>query len=251
VVVREKEASKPVVIPMRASGSAVAAVAPAPAVTLVVPPPPGPPPTPPPDLPVYVPEYHSATGLFVGPRVGGILLTGSDAVTNLAGGGFALGAELDLRFARRLFIGGVVDHGFLSGGSISSGTSIPGLGSVIPAAGTSASTTNLAGTFGVIVNPDRVSALFQVGVGYRWMTVSSSVASATLTSLEGMFGGGIWIPIGHSVRLVPRLDLGFGSFGVPAGLTGGDSSSQSSYLFANFNLAGYFNLDFGHPPPKT
>jgi len=242
VTIREREPTKKIVIPMRPTGGVLVPVPP--------PPPDGapPPPPPPPEVvvpppPIYVPEYQSRSGLFFGPRLGGLVPEGASSITDFVTSGFSLGGELDLRFARRLFFGAVVDHAFLGGGG----------------AGGSAATTNVGATFGVIVNPDHVSALFQVGIGYRVLSFTNTVqlpgvlggvtepVGQSVHSPEGMLGGGVWIPIGHRVRLVPRIDVGFGSFDL-ASTVAGSPSESSTYGFINFNLAGYYNLDFGHPP---
>jgi hypothetical protein len=136
----------------------------------------------------------SRNGIFFGPRLGGVYGAGNDIDT----GGFSLGAEFDFRFARRLYIGAVVDHGFLSGGA----------------------STNFDATFGVIINPDKFSALFQFAAGYRNVSLPPPTVgcfdlcvSPTLDGPEAGLGVGFWIPAGSHFRLAPRIDTSFGSLG--------------------------------------
>jgi hypothetical protein len=115
----------------------------------------------------------------------------------------------------------------------------------------SSSTTNFGVVIGVLTNPDRFGALFQIGAGYRILNTSYSGASvdgvsipdssASVNSGEFMLGTGLWIPAGHHVRIVPRIDASIGSF----------SSSDSfgnpvsnTYAMISFDVATYFNLDF-------
>jgi hypothetical protein len=240
VVIKEREPTKQIVIPMRPGGAVVVPVAVLPPTNVQT----APAYAVPPDVPLYIPpEWHSRTGLFMGPRLGYLLPEGVSDVTDAVGGGFSLGGELDLRFARRLFFGVVADHGFLK---VKDTQFL-----------TSAATTDLGVTFGVITNPDHFAGLFQIGVAYRLLTLNANVGlldesnpgqtlAQTVHSVEGMLGAGFWIPIGQHVRLVPRVDLGFGSFDLSN--TALEEGSSSTYAFVNFNLAGYYNLDFGSPP---
>jgi len=154
---------------------------------------------------------------------------GSNDLTNTAGPGVSLGAEVDLRFARRLFFGAVVDHAFL--GTPSSAPS-----------GLSSSMTNFDVTFGVITSPDHFAALFDIGIGYRILDQSFAGISGTIHSPELILGTGLWIPTGHLFRIVPRLDAAFGSF------TGSDASGNSTpgvgYAVLTLGVGGYFNIDF-------
>jgi hypothetical protein len=189
----------------------------------------------PPETPVGPPP--SRMGLFMGLRLGAIVPEGSDNITNSFNPGFDVGGEFNFRFARRWYVGAVLQHGFL--GTPSSLT------------GVSSSTTNFGVVIGVLTNPDRFGALFQIGAGYRILNTSYSGASvdgvsipdssASVNSGEFMLGTGLWIPAGHHVRIVPRIDASIGSF----------SSSDSfgnpvsnTYAMISFDVATYFNLDF-------
>jgi hypothetical protein len=196
---------------------------------------PAPAPAPPPETPAVVtppgpPE--SRTGFFVGPRLGAVYpgaggVIGSDVAT-----GFTLGGELSLRFARRLFLGAVFDHGFLATGSNATNPSA------------TFSTTGIDAEFGVITNPDHVAAVFDFGGGYRVLEGSDGTS---VTSPEAILGIGLWIPTGHVARLVPRIDGTFGSF---SGNAGGVGQVSSGYAMINFLIAGYFNWDFKPDPAR-
>lgn len=185
-----------------------------------------PPPSPPPP--------QSRMGLFVGPRLGVIVPNGSSDLTDTVTSGASLGVEVNYRFARRFFTGLVVDHGFLGTASaLTSATSSAGLSAP------SFSTTNVDAVLGFIGSPDRFSVLLQGGLGYRTLAASSS--SASLSSPEVLVGAGLWIPIGRSFRLVPRVDTTFGS------LSGSDAFGNNvsySYGMVTLALGGYYNIDF-------
>ncbi len=208
--------------------------APAPRVVYVAAPPPvtyapAPPPVyrlaPPPVVAPAAPE--SRTGLFWALRLGAVYPDVSGGPGGVLATGFSLGGEVNLRFARRFFVGAVVDHGFL-GTSASSGPSY--------------STTNVDAVLGIVTNPDRFGVLFQVGVGYRGLSGSDGTS---LTAPEGTIGIGMWIPIGHRVRLVPRIDTSLGSF------SGSNGESGVGYAMVAFVLGGYYNLDFAPPSPAV
>jgi hypothetical protein len=185
--------------------------------------------TAPPVTPVVVetpPE--SRKGLFFGPRVGGVYPAVGNNLSGI-GAGVSLGLEADFRFARRLFLGAVVDHGFLSTSDAFSGAT--------------AGTTNFDVVFGVLTNPDKFGGIFQVGLGYRVLSVSApSVAaelggvtpSVSINSVDGTLGAGLWIPIGSHFRLVPRVDASFGSF----------SDDGGGYAMIAFVLGAYPNFNF-------
>ena len=174
----------------------------------------------------------SRKGIFFGPRVGGVypvLPNGLSAVE----GGFSLGLEFDFRFARRLYIGAVVDHGFLNTSAAASAS--------VSGDATSAATTNVDAVFGVLTNPDKFGGLFQIGIGYRTLSLSVSdgtgnVLSSSLSGPELSLGAGLWIPIGEHFRLAPRIDTTVGSLS--------DAGSGNGFAMVNFVLAAYPNFNF-------
>jgi hypothetical protein len=175
-------------------------------------------------------------GLFMGLRLGAIVPEGSDNITNSFNPGFDVGGEFNFRFARRWYVGAVLQHGFL-------GT--PG---DLSAEGVSSSTTNFGVVIGVITNPDRFGALFQIGGGYRVVNTSFSggllgSTSASANSGEFMVGAGFWIPAGRFIRIVPRVDATIGSLS-SSDSSDSDSGSGTGYAMISFDVATYFNLDF-------
>ena len=207
----------------------------------VQPPPAGYQPPPPPSYYVPAKPPESRMGLFFGPRLGVIVPEGDSNLTNEVTAGFSVGGEVDLRFARRLFVGAVVEHGFLGTSSNLSNASLGGSGAP------SFSTTNADFTFGVLTSPDHFGALFEVGAGYRVLTASASASvnslgfsapvSSSASSGEFLLGAGLWIPTGRYFRIVPRLDATVGSLSSSGGPSEG-------YAMITFNLAGYFNINF-------
>ncbi len=196
------------------------------------PPPPSAPPAPlaPPASPA---GPLSRKGLFFGLRLGGAVPYG-DGLTSDVAPGFSVGGEVDFRFARRLFVGAIVDHAFL-GTNTSSSVSGLGLG------GATYETTGAVAVFGILTNPDRFGALFEVGGGYRVLTATLGSVSSSLDSPELQLGAGLWIPIGGRVRLAPRVDTTFGSF-QGADLTG--RQVTQGYAMITLALGGYYNIDF-------
>lgn len=190
---------------------------------------------PPPPVLVVDPNapVPSRKGIFFGPRVGGVYPVLPSSLSDVEGG-FSLGLEFDFRFARRLYLGAVVDHGFLN----TSSSSVASLS----ASTSSAATTNVDAVFGVITNPDKFGALFQIGVGYRTLSFSGSDGSgnpfsSSANGPELSLGAGLWIPIGEHFRLVPRIDTTLGSLS-------DTGSSGNGFAMVTFVLAAYPNFNF-------
>jgi hypothetical protein len=209
------------------------------------------PPPPPPGVgaPVYYRPSEplgpppSRMGLFMGLRLGAIVPEGSDDITNGYNPGFEVGGELNFRFARRWYVGAVVEHGFLgTPSSVSQGLDV------------TSSTTNFGVVIGVLTNPDRFGALFQIGAGYRILNrsfsggfvdgISVPSESNSVNSGEFMLGTGLWIPAGHHVRIVPRIDASIGSFSAGGTNPDGTPINSQGYAMLSFDVATYFNLDF-------
>jgi hypothetical protein len=55
-------------------------------------------------------------------------------------------------------------------------------------------------------------------------------------------GGGIWIPAGKSVRLLPELAAGIGTF--PTYRGDAPDGPLAGHVFISVGLAGFFNADF-------
>jgi len=194
---------------------------------------PPPPPAPP----------QSRTGLFFGLRGGALVPSGNDVRSAISTGG-SIGAELDVRFARRYFAGVILDHGFLgTSSSFGSGASGPsGASGTGDASGPSPtfSTTNVDAVFGFVTSPDHLAFLIETGLGYRVLGASSGPTA--LDSGEFLLGAGMWIPAGSRLRIVPRVDMTVGSFSG----TDWNGTTSVAYGYAMFMLGvgGYYNVDF-------
>jgi hypothetical protein len=234
VTLRERE-TRPVAFALRVQpapptppapppGPSATAPPPPPSPVVYVPAPPSPPLAPPPPPP---PPRISRFGIVVGGHIGasglsgdvpadvgtGGALTGSIPISDFAGGGLALGLEGGFRFGRHWIVGLEFEHDvYQQGDSAALQTDLPGAGTA------RAYSTLLQATIGLVSNPDRVSFYGDLGLGVRWLSYSvygtdgTFLAGATQNSLEFGLGVGIWIPIGPSFRLLPRVSLDIGQY---------------------------------------
>jgi hypothetical protein len=206
----------------------------------------GPPPPP--------PEHYSNMGFLFGFHLGWTASAGSvpladgtstDA-SNLSGGGFAYGLDGGFRFARRWYVGLTLEHASLGQGKDPSQASA-NVGFQVNTI--SSETTMVGAIFGVTVNPDRVSAYFEIGLDERWYNLTgtsfdgSTVGSSSYSSGEGMLGVGLWIPAGRYVRILPKVSLGVGNFSTPNQSSTSSTPSTAFHEFVMLNLAGFYNLD--------
>jgi hypothetical protein len=172
-----------------------------------------PPPPPAPDRVVAPPK--SRTGLLVGLHIGDGLFVPSGGGTNSSGLAYAL--DGGLRFGRNWFIHATFEHGDVN----TSDNTVK------------ANTTTAGVHISVITDPDKVSFYASLGAQERWLTVTAPV-SASPSGGEGVLGLGLWIPLGHTIRLLPQVTGSFGTFS-------GDDKGHQVYVFS---LGGYYNLDF-------
>jgi hypothetical protein len=185
------------------------------------------------------PPPPSRAGILVGAHLGvaaaagGVPLPDSSKLvepSEVGSGGLAVGMEGGLRFDRHWYLGAILEHAALGNGSRQ---------------GSSSNTTLLGVVLGFIGNPDQLTFYGEIGLGTRWFSDKDSAinsgASALFHSGELSLGGGIWIPAGHSWRIVPKLTLGFDSFSTSPN----DGSSPSSQLatFGMLGVAGFYNDD--------
>jgi hypothetical protein len=210
----------------------------------------GPPPPP--------PERYSNMGFLFGFHLGWTAPAGrlpmqdgtSIDPSDLSGGGFAYALDGGFRFARRWYVGLTLEHASLAQGKDpTQATHNVGF----PVATISSDTTMVGVIFGVMVNPDRTSAYFEVGLDQRWysFTATSSDGSTTgnssYNSGEGMIGVGLWIPAGRYVRILPKVSLGVGNFSTPnqaSNPPGGSSTASNAFHeFVMLNMAGFYNLE--------
>ena len=168
-----------------------------------------------------------------------------------AGAGFGLDASF--RFARILLAGLSYEWAAL-GGADANGTvtnSIPS-GSQL----TYSTHLNYFGVmFGIVPNIDRFSFIGDAGVGYRWLSRTTTLTGGGPdVAVNESFGGaefvlnaGLSIPIGP-IRLVPKVGLAVGSFSsVDCGtsVTACAASSDSSHVIFNVALGIAYSLDLG------
>ncbi len=201
------------------------------------------PPAPPPsgEGRARLPAGPSRSGLLVGGHLGWQaaggklpLNDGSTVDASVVGaGGVAYGLDGGLRFQRNWYVGLSLEHADLGHGDLS-GLSASDAGS---------STTLLELLVAFIANPDRPSLYGEIGAGSRWFsfTVTGGTGQATTTYQAGelTLGVGLWLPAGRSLRLLPKVTVGLGSFDPPAG-----GGSPEGHSFAMLGLAGFYNLDF-------
>jgi hypothetical protein len=141
-----------------------------------------------------------------------------------------------VRFAGQWYLGVTLEHAQLSGGT----------GSGLPPGDThvSSNTTLLALLLGFIVNPDRPSLYGEIGVGSRWFSYkegsSTAFTSGSYASPEVTLGAGVWVPVAHAWRLIPKATVSVGSFGPPSDK---ESTTNLSHAFFMLGLSGDFNAD--------
>jgi PEGA domain len=204
-----------------------------------------PPPPPPPEVAPPEPRrsnFGFLFGLHLGAEaVGGTVPTATNTApvdaSNVSSGGFAYGLDAGFRFARHFYVGLTLDHAALGSGNR---TDLTGDEKA------SSSTTLLGVNLAFIGNPDRVSFYGELGVASRWFDVhETTIGGITRSHLydasEFTLGAGVWIPIGHVVRLLPKGTLGLGSIGSEN--NDADLRYNSFAAFGMLALAGFYNLD--------
>ena len=211
------------------------------------PPQPGPPP-PQPQTPVVRPGASILVGAHFGWEVpaGSVPLPASSNqsstdIQNVSGSGLAVAFDGGFRFARHWYVGMTLEHA-----SLGQGKDISQLGTG-NASSVSSDTTLLGLVVAVIVNPDRASAYFEVGLASRWYNFTQynsdgSTVDNHYPAPEGLFGIGLWIPAGNYLRLLPKATVGAGTFTAP-GLDASTPGASEAHAFVMLGLEGLFNLD--------
>ncbi len=170
------------------------------------------------------PEYKApdenrpaSGGFMMGPSLGVVLPGGStaggDQFSNIASPGAGVGVEAGFRFVRRLYLGAVYQHGFLSAANAQA----VALGS---AAVTTTVGTNYFGlNFAYISHPEGVAFYGEIGGGFRTFsntqtaTDNSASASTTLAGGELSIGVGLHLKFGDWIRVIPKVSVSGGQFG--------------------------------------
>jgi hypothetical protein len=213
------------------------------------------------EVPPPPPPYESPTGsgsrtplnrsVLVGVHVGGTFPAGtvptnvgnqtSTDMANASLGGVALGLDAGVRLARRWYVGAMVEHATLGEGH--------GVASVKPGYTSDKSDTSLLEfVLGFVANPDKPSFFGELGAGCRWYSLTVSGAAGAKDSAQNetgpelTLGGGIWIPAAKSVRLLPELTAGIGTFRTYRGDV--PDGPLAGHVFISVGLAGLFNADF-------
>jgi hypothetical protein len=153
----------------------------------------------------------------------------------VAGGGAAYGLEGGLRFARQWYVGLMVEHAEFAHGDLSATPAVTDA---------SSSSWVLAAMLGFVVNPDRASFYGEIGAATRWFSFTETLGlrgqrNGNYNAGELDLGVGLWLPLGSSVRLVPKVTLDLGAFDTT---TAGPNSQGHSFVM--LGLEGLYNLDF-------
>ncbi|WP_394827082.1 hypothetical protein [Pendulispora albinea] len=187
-------------------------------------------------------DLRSRTSIFLGPRLGAAFASGnyvvsgtSVAMGDIASTGVAFGGEAGIRFARLFYFSVVLEaakYGDKSEGGIKN----------------SASSFLAGGKFGIITNPDGFAFLGDIGVGYRSFSVEQTAAgvkrNTDANSAEFLVGIGMHFKAGNVLRLVPRIDLGVGSFGsTGTSVSGSKLNDNESHALWMLGLGGYFDIN--------
>lgn len=222
-----------------------------------------PPPPPPPDK-WQTTRKLATSSILLGARLGASVPTGDLFKDNggttypigdyiSTGGAFAL--EGGVRFARNFYAGI-----FLEGASYGKGSKSDSGGPI----GTSTTTTQTSAAFGAMLgyisNPYGVGFYGEIGVDYRSLSQKTTLTNDTtgvsgdttlsLSGAELVLGAGVHILLARMFRVIPKVQLGLGSFTKPSCTT---SSGTCVVNEANFNstphaivfvgLGGYYNID--------
>jgi hypothetical protein len=166
----------------------------------------------------------------------------STDIGNASLGGLALGLDAGVRLARRWYLGATVEHATLGSGHGTDKISAT-------YASDSSNTSLLEVVAGFIANPDKPSFFGELAAGIRWYTLVVSPGNLSATNSHDLhqadvgpeltLGGGLWIPAGRNVRLLPELTAGFGTF-----QTFGGDQGLAGHAFITIGLAGFYNADF-------
>jgi len=159
--------------------------------------------------------------------------------TDASGGGFAYALDAGIRFARYGYLGLTLEHAGLGGGKMPTNVDAA-------ATGLTSNTTSLGLVIGFIANPDRASFFAEGGLQARWYSLSwqdpAGSQSASYSGAELLLGMGLWLPVGHTFRLLPEITGGIGSFSSP-NTASGSGSDSAGHGFVMLGIGGLFNVD--------
>jgi hypothetical protein len=229
----------------------------------VVVPPPGPGQPPPAPAPYTSPDTKvpkknliasTSTGFLFGIRGGGSVPGGDRkkgaSISDVGAAGGAFGIDAYVRLVKMLLIGATFEYTSL-GGSDSAAAQVQAGRSF----SATAHSTYIGVNLGIIPSVDHVSFIGDLGLGSR--TLASSGSGSGIAALDGdrsysglefQIGVGLSIPAGP-IRIVPRANLGVGSFSSEKDANGNSGSiptlEKSGHTFFFIGLAAYYSLDIG------
>ncbi|HWL85545.1 MAG TPA: hypothetical protein VNO21_07065 [Polyangiaceae bacterium] len=196
------------------------------------------------------PDLRSRTSIFFGPRLGLAIPAGNYVANNVAAvsmseiakPGGDIGIEGGIRFARIFYFSLLLEYAKYGDQTTSSGTA---------SVTYSTKSSLLGGKFGIITNPNGFAFLADIGAGYREFSLDAVPSSAnprhsSANTAEFLVGVGLHFKAGKYIRLVPKVEAGFGSFGNSnvSSTAGAFSNDQSgSHSLWTIGLAGYFDID--------
>ncbi len=216
----------------------------------------------PPPPPVYVapPEgqggaaptterRRSSASLLLGAHVGLTFATGSLPIDqtmvtgagptaqmgDVSGLGVAFGLDGGLRFARRFYLGLVLERSAFGAGHN------PQQSLGVSSISSSATGAGVVGAF--MADPDKPSFYFELGLLGRWYSFSSpDFPTQSYSTAEVMGGVGYWIPLGRWLRVVPLVSGSVGSFALPD-TTASSGQGQQGHAFFLIGAKGFYNID--------
>jgi hypothetical protein len=158
--------------------------------------------------------------------------------------GVAFGFDAGFRFGRHWIVGLAFEHAGLNAGDLKDLSS--------DATTASSNTTSFGANIAFVGNPDRVSFYGELGVGERWYNVTEVYSSGDTTttskrlfsSAEFNMGLGVWIAIGRSVRLLPKVTLSLASLSDHDLASDGTPIDSTTFVAVGMlGIAGFYNLD--------
>ncbi len=196
----------------------------------------------------------TSTGFLFGIRGGGSVPGGDRkkgaSISDVGAAGGAFGIDAYVRLVKMLLLGATFEYTALGGSDSAAAQVQPGR-----TFSASAHSTYLGVNLGIIPSVDHVSFIGDLGLGSRTLAASgngSGIAALdgdrSYSGLEFQIGVGLSIPAGP-IRIVPRANLGVGTFSSQKDANGDSGSiptlEKSGHTFFFIGLAAYYSLDIG------
>ena len=220
--------------------------------------PPPPPPPPPPDQ-WQAAKKPVSSSILLGARFG-VSIPAGDAykqtdgtainMSDYASAGGAIALEGGLRFGRSFYIGL-----FLEGASFSKGSQVDAQFGKYDTA--TASSVAFGALLAYISNPNGVGFYGEIGADFRSFSetvkrTTGGVQTSSSLSLSGgefLIGAGVHILAARTFRIIPKVELGIGSFGKASVCDGNGTCvdatnfQASSHALVFIGVGGYYNID--------